>query len=162
MTTIKSSFKLIMILLVCSHATFAQKAKNNMIIISPVNGSSVPQYSNMINFKSNSPVSATLMPVVFIKDPIGQWWPWLSATNTNNTRINWQLSDVQFGVDKDRDLSFIIQILVIPQSSIDNGIETKDDPLFIEAGTPIKNTTMVTVLRKKFPTQSNIVTVVRQ
>lgn len=133
---------------------------SNLKIIHPANESNVNQFGEDIEFGSNSAIGKSYVPVVFIKDPINQWWPWLQSKSLDNGRKNWSLKKVQFGSNEDSGLEFQIQVLVIPRGDLDNGIILQGgDRFFIEAGEPIRNRIFVTVLRNKYPTQSNVVVV---
>lgn len=139
------------------------KTSANIKINHPANKSPVAQFGEYIEFRSNSAISNSYVPVVFIKDPINQWWPWLQSRPVDENKMHWKLNNVQFGSNSDRDLEFQIQVLVIPRQDIDNGIVLQaGNRLFIEAGESIKNRIFVTVLRNRYPTQSDVVTVVRE
>ena len=135
----------------------------NIEIIRPVNNSTVGQFGNDIEFRSNSPISNSYVPVVFIKDPINQWWPWLQSIPVAENNMNWRLNNVQIGSISGYGQRFQIQVLVIPRQHIDNGIVlSAEESLFIVGGESISNRIFVTVLREGYPTQSDIVTVVRE
>ena len=135
---------------------------SNLKIIHPVNESNVNMFGEYIEFRSNSAIGKSYVPVVFIKDPINQWWPWLQSRPLDEGRMKWRLNNVQFGSDEDSGLEFQIQVLVIPRADIDNGIITQDGSrIFIEAGVQIRNSIFVTVLRNRYPIQSNLVVVTR-
>lgn len=135
---------------------------SNIEINHPAHESSVDQFGESIQFRSNSAISNSYVPVVFIKDPISQWWPWLQSRSGDKNRMNWRLNNVQFGVGAERGLEFQIQVIVIPRGDIENGIVLQEGRrMFIEAGSPIKNSVFVTVLKERYPTQSNVVVVTR-
>lgn len=140
-----------------------QSAPVNISISHPANGAQVRQSGEEILFRCEVGIGKAYVPIVFLRDPMGQWWPWLNSSPQSEDRRNWKLSPVQFGVPQDVNQEFQIQIVAIPRNDIDNGIETKDGQnLFIEAGTPIKNSAMKQHIISRFPTISGIVSVTRK
>lgn len=141
-------------------------AGESITITEPTDNGTVSQYGESIVFGTTTSVEENYIPVVFIRDPLNQWWPWLTVRPTGNQRREWALRNVQFGVKEDVGQIFKIQVIRVSTLDIDNGITISvpkrgSTTVFIEAGTPIKNSTMV-VLRKKLPIVSNVVTVHRR
>jgi len=127
----------------------------------PVEGNKVVQFPETIKFQSNVSINKNSIPVVFIQDPLQQWWPYLGAQSINETRISWILRSVQFGIGNNISQRFKIQIIVVSQNQIDNGIQIENQTLYIEQNSPVTNRQIRFLLRQKY-IRSNVVSVVRE
>ena len=144
-------------------SSLPQSSAASINISHPASKTHVAQYGEHIEFRSNSSISNDYVPVVFIKDPLNQWWPWLQSSRVDGQGKHWMLNNVQYGISSNRGLEFQIQVLVIPRQDLDNGVVLEEDKrLFIEAGEPIRNSIYITVLRDRYPSQSNVVKVIRR
>ena len=140
-----------------------QSSAASISITHPADETKVAQYGEYIEFRSNAAISKDYVPVVFIKDPLYQWWPWLQSSKVDGQGKHWMLNKVQIGDDSDRGQEFQIQVLVIPREDLDNGIVLGEGKsLFIGAGAPISNQNYRTVLIARYPTQSNVIKVIRK
>ena len=162
---LKKSLIIQAIIFIIAISSFAQENTTPVINIAQPNNDDtiVSQFGESIVFRSKAPIADQYIPVVFIKDPTGQWWPWLNARSLDNTRKNWSLNPVQYGGDNDSGLTFQIQVVLIPRTDIDNGITVSDNNvMFIEAGSQVTTKVFVTKIRKIYPTKSNVITITRQ
>ena len=141
----------------------AQDSSSSSITISePIHRSHVKQFGETIVFQSTVPIHRDYKPVVFIQDPLGSWWPYLTAKPTTNDRKKWKVEAVQFGVERDSGLDFKVQVVVLPEQAIDNGVTLENNKrIYIEAGETIKPREM-RELKSKYMTVSNVIKVTRK
>jgi len=71
-------------------------------ILSPTR--TVPQFAD-VKFSLTGRLPAGYKPMLVVRDPIGQWWPW--GTTESST-----YNSIQFGVDVDRGKQFEIRIVI--------------------------------------------------
>lgn len=122
----------------------------------------VNQYGEIITFQTDVPVRENEKLVVFIKDPLNQWWPWLQTKQVSKDKKEWNLENVQFGTANDHNQRFQIQVLLFSSSDIDDGVQIEAaKTIDIEAGTPLKNS-IFRKLRNRQQIKSNVITVIRR
>lgn len=137
-------------------------SSSSITILEPIQESHVKQFGTSIVFQSTVPIHKDYKPVVFIQDPLGSWWPYLTVKPTTNDRKKWKVEAVQFGVERDGDLDFKIQVVILPEQAIDEGITLKNNKkIYIEAGEKLKPREM-RELKSKYMTVSNVIKVTRE
>lgn len=82
-------------------------------ITSPQNGSGVTSPVDM-SFTINGEIPVGFKPVVFIRDPFGQFWPWFHVQNQGNG--NWFLPGVTLGNENDCDQSFELHVVITDEN----------------------------------------------
>lgn len=152
----KSGLYCIFILLCCCpRIGFAESIK----ITIPKENAAVSMEKNKIEFITDVPANPDDSPVVFLKDPSNQWWPWLQSQSDDN-RKNWKMGNMQIGNSNDSKNEFTIQIIIFSKVEIDEGIQL-NDKVFIENGTAIKNSIMQRIIATH-PLHSIPVNVIRK
>lgn len=161
---LKKKCILLFVLLIIDVNVFSQENTPPPITINkPIANEKIEQFDETIEFQSQAQITSQYIPVVLIRDPSGQWWPWLNANRIDSQGKRWSLSPVQFGGENDSKQIFQIQVILIPRDDIDRGIKISNEKLlFIEGGSQITNRILVTKIRKIYPTKSNVVKVIRR
>lgn len=141
----KQYFTVLIGLILCCYSSniFAQEHTTKPIVLTrPIENSSVPMRNNEIRFSTDVSVDKNDKPIVFLKDPTNQWWPWLQTQSASEDQRNWELTRMQIGNSNDSGKIFTIQVIIFPSNDIDEGIKLNNTKIFIEGSTPIKNSIM--------------------
>ena len=118
----------------------SQEILTGILITSHHQGQEVNQFREKLTFQSDVSVENVEAPVVFIRDPVNQWWPWLQVNSISADRKHWQLDNITFGNENDHNQNFKIKILLFSKFDIDKGIQISDGKIvYIQGGTAIKN-----------------------
>lgn len=152
----------IVFLLLIVPMVYAQDSQPSSIkILEPTDGSQVGMIGESILFQSTVAIGNEDFPVLFIKDPLGSWWPYLTARAISQDRTQWRVDSVQFGEDRDRGLYFKIQIVILSEQVLSEGIRVGEQQTYIDGGESIKSRAF-RILRSEHSIASNIVKVVRE
>jgi hypothetical protein len=99
----------------------------NVNITSPRNGSNISS-SVDVSFEVSGDIPSESKPIVFVRDPLGQFWPWFHIQNQGGG--NWFLPDVTLGNENDCSKSFELHVVITaenvsngPHSALPNGIK---------------------------------------
>ena len=144
----------IVVILLINQSAMAQGIK----ITYPKGKQQVQQFEH-ISFRTDVPVSQDKTPVIFLKDPQRQWWPWLQATSSD--RQEWELEKAQFGKVGEHNRKFAVQIILFKDSDLDDGIQISGRNVFIEAGAPLNPSTRSEILKRQ-TIKSEVVDVTRK
>ncbi|MCX6277589.1 MAG: hypothetical protein NT004_05800 [Bacteroidetes bacterium] len=136
-------------------------SQNCVSIATPLNGNSVSQMGNTIKFNICRNLQTNRVPVVFICDPTGQWWPYINSIKIPSQN-KWELKNVQFGVPSDAGSSFKIQVVAIEDKLIETGFTFGSQTIFVGNSIPLSQPVFAQI-KKMYPNDASpIIKVISQ
>jgi len=156
--------KTIVFLLISFGYLFVTYSQTNHCVIRitfPTTGSTVPYLGSTINFNICQRLQANQLPVVFIQDPRGEWWPYISSINTPDP-LRWQLDEVQYGIPSNIGRTFIIRVVLIDRRLNSNGFTFNGHTYFVQGNTSISPQLFAEILRMYPNDYSSPIDVIRK
>jgi len=138
---------------------YSQVKTATIRISRPLSGSHVPQDGNTIEFSTSLHLALGFKPVVFVKDPIGGYWPYLGADQDQNDINRWTIQNVQFGNGDDSGRRFEVRVIALSDRLLENGFPYHGKTIYIENNTPLTLGMIVSLSHRA--TMSQLVTVIR-